>query len=77
MDLIPKVHIDLKPMVFRGGKLVQNADTIEWLSKEIIDRCDHFYLQTAGIHHFPNSAEGDILKMAYKLSAKIRSGRNA
>ncbi|MDH5055812.1 hypothetical protein [Enterococcus faecalis] len=33
--------------------------------QEIIDRVHHMYLQTDGIIEFPNSFEGDLLKIAY------------
>ena len=35
------------------------------LRKEILDRMTHFYYQTDEKFKFPNSAEGDLLKMAY------------
>jgi hypothetical protein len=37
------------------------------LKGEILDRMNHFYLQTDGTYKWPNSAEGDLLKMAHKL----------
>ncbi len=33
--------------------------------QEIIDRIHHMYLQTDGTIEFPNSFEGDLLKIAY------------
>lgn len=33
--------------------------------QEIIDRVHHMYLQTDGTIEFPNSFEGDLLKIAY------------
>lgn len=33
--------------------------------QEIIDRMHHMYLQTDGTIEFPNSFEGDLLKIAY------------
>lgn len=35
--------------------------------KEIEDRFNHFYKQADGSFKWPNSAEGDILKLVYKL----------
>jgi hypothetical protein len=37
------------------------------IGREIIDRLNYFYLQTDGSMKFPNSAEGDILKMVHKF----------
>ncbi len=37
------------------------------LKQEILDRMNHFYRQTDGSFIFPNSAEGDLLKMAFRL----------
>jgi len=37
------------------------------LKKELLDRLKYFYLQLDGSMNFPNSAEGDILKMTYKM----------
>src|SRR3982750_3172616 len=34
--------------------------------QEILDRMAYFYKQTDGTYDFPNSAEGDLLKMVYK-----------
>lgn len=33
---------------------------------EFLDRCNHFYLQTDGSYDFPNSCEGDLLRIALK-----------
>jgi len=35
--------------------------------QEIIDRMNYFYRQTDNSMKFPNSAEGDLLKMIYKF----------
>lgn len=40
--------------------------TIKDLRQEILDRMTHFYKQTDGTYKWPNSAEGDLLKMTYK-----------
>lgn len=37
------------------------------LKQEIIDRMNHFYLQTDGSMKFPNSCEGDLLKLVHKF----------
>ena len=37
------------------------------VADEIRHRMAHFYLQTDGTMKFPNSAEGDILKMVHVL----------
>ena len=37
------------------------------LTKEIKDRLKHFYGKTDGTYSFPNSLEGDMLKMVLKL----------
>lgn len=36
---------------------------------EILDRMKHFYMQTDGTYKWPDSAEGDLLKMVYGLLA--------
>lgn len=36
------------------------------LEKEIKDRLNYFYKRVDGTMTFPNSAEGDILKLVYK-----------
>jgi len=35
--------------------------------QEILDRINYFYRQVDGTHAWPNSAEGDILKMVYNF----------
>ena len=37
--------------------------TQNWMKREIQDRLDYFFKRTDGSYNFPNSAEGDILKM--------------
>lgn len=37
------------------------------LEREIKDRMAHFYGQTDGSMSFPNTAEGDLLKLVYRL----------
>lgn len=37
--------------------------------QEILDRLAYFYKQIDGTYNFPNSAEGDLLKMVYKWLA--------
>jgi hypothetical protein len=37
------------------------------LRREILDRMNHFYRQVDGSMKFPNSCEGDLLKMAHKF----------
>lgn len=41
--------------------------TAEWYQKEIGDRFQHFYMQLDGSYNFPNSLEGDLLKMTHKM----------
>jgi hypothetical protein len=43
------------------------------LAKEILNRIDYFYLQTDGTHLFPNSREGDLLKMVHKFINSIKA----
>ena len=38
--------------------------------QEIKDRCEFFYKQIDGTFKWPNSQEGDILKLTYKLIKK-------
>jgi hypothetical protein len=38
----------------------------EKLIQEVLDRMHHFYLQIDGSMKWPNSAEGDLLRMVYK-----------
>ena len=40
--------------------------TKDWLKQEIEDRLSYFYKQIDGSYNFPNSAEGDILKMVHR-----------
>ena len=35
--------------------------------EEVKNRLEYFYLQTDGTMNFPNSAEGDIFKIIYKI----------
>ena len=44
--------------------------TKEELEKEINDRLFHFYAQTDGTFDFPNSAEGDLLKLVNEYMKK-------
>ncbi len=46
----------------RGHKMTKKE-----YGQEVIDRINYFYLQTDGSLKFPNSADGDILRMVYKL----------
>lgn len=39
--------------------------------QEIRDRMNHFYRQTDGSMLFPNSAEGDLLKMTFRLFSEL------
>lgn len=40
---------------------------------EFSDRIDYFYLQTDGSHNFPDSAEGDILKIGHAEIKALRA----
>ena len=44
--------------------------TKEELEKEINDRLFHFYAKTDGTFDFPNSAEGDLLKLVNEYMKK-------
>lgn len=44
--------------------------TKEELEKEINDRLFYFYGQTDGTFNFPNSAEGDLLKLVNEYMKK-------
>lgn len=46
----------------------------EWYVKELRDRLRHFYGQINGSYSFPNSLEGDLLRMTWKLL--LLSGEN-
>jgi hypothetical protein len=35
--------------------------------QEVLNRITYFYMKTDGIYEFPNSAEGDLLKMIFEL----------
>jgi hypothetical protein len=50
--------------------------TGEQLLKEIEDRLNYFYLQTDGTMNFPNSAEGDILKLVFQYINKEQERLN-
>ncbi|EAW7167991.1 hypothetical protein FG264_14800 [Listeria monocytogenes] len=39
----------------------------EWYEQELKLRFRHFYGQTDGTYDFPNSLEGDLLKMTFKM----------
>lgn len=41
--------------------------------KEIQDRLTYFYLQTDGSYDFPNSREGDLLKMVHRSIPLLQS----
>lgn len=47
------------------------------IEEEIKDRLDYFYKQTDGTYKFPNSAEGDLLKLVQKYfrDKAIKSAR--
>lgn len=42
-------------------------------SNEFIDRCNAFYKQLDGSMHWPNSREGDLLKIAYHSIEQTRT----
>jgi len=46
---------------------VMREPGIRWYIVELRNRLNHFYLQTDGTYKFPNSAEGDLLKMFEKF----------
>ena len=46
------------------------------LVKEMQDRMRHFYDQTDGTMNFPNSAEGDLLKIAHVLLSKLEAANS-
>lgn len=54
-------------MLIRAVELIENLEQKirrrDHLEKEIKDRIQYFYYKTDGTYNFPNSAEGDILKM--------------
>lgn len=41
--------------------------TVKWYQKELEARFQHFYMQLDGSYNFPNSLEGDLLKMTHSL----------
>ena len=51
------------------------------IAKELRDRMTHFYGQTDGSFRFPNSCEGDLLRMTARMlgllpNTKIRGGEH-
>ena len=46
---------------------LEDGHGIGWYILELRNRLNHFYLQTDGTYKFPNSAEGDLLKMFEKF----------
>ena len=42
---------------------------------EIENRLDHMYQLTDGGHAFPNSTEGDLMKMTYALVIAMKEGK--
>lgn len=49
------------------GEILKNKEQKEKLQQEIKDRINYFYLQIDGSYDFPNSKEGDLLKMVNKM----------
>ena len=49
----------------------------EELEREILDRVMHFYADMDGNPVFPNSAEGDLLKLTYHFFKKQNEGSDA
>ena len=43
----------------------------EKMAKNIIERVQYMYLKTDGTIEFPNSYDGDLLKLSYKLAIEI------
>ncbi|MFD1901317.1 hypothetical protein [Enterococcus termitis] len=41
--------------------------TLEWYQKELRDRFQHFFMFLDGSYNFPNSLEGDLLKMTHNM----------
>ena len=46
------------------------------MAKEIQARMTYFYAQTDGTMNFPNSAEGDLLKMVHTLLQNTKSAHS-
>lgn len=42
---------------------------------EIENRLNHMYLLTAGGHAFPNSTEGELMRMTYELIKEMKEGK--
>lgn len=40
-------------------------------AQEILDRVHYMYLRTDGTIEYPNSYDGDLLKIAYELAKKV------
>lgn len=66
-------HGAAKSLVRR--KLIMKAGEGQWVKvptvedqkKEILDRINYFYRKIDGTFVFPNSAEGDLLKLVHRL----------
>lgn len=57
-----------KALIYGRDKVVNlvKADRNLKGFQEVRDRIDYFYLQTDGTYNFPNSAEGDLIKMVHE-----------
>lgn len=63
-----------KKLITKSGDQWLRERTPDELRREILDRMNHFYRQTDGSMKFPNSCEGDLLKMAYKFLHNTERG---
>ncbi|MBC9788601.1 hypothetical protein [Carnobacterium maltaromaticum] len=48
------------------------SDKAEKMAQELRNRFQYFYMKTDGSYEFPNSAEGDLLRMTSKLLKELQ-----
>lgn len=54
----------------------KHENSSELQARELKNRLQYFYLKIDGTYDFPNSAEGDILRMTLKLLNEILKEEN-
>jgi hypothetical protein len=64
----PKLVVTWDPTFEPRGPKPRHTPPVDpW--REVQDRLDYFYRQTDGTYRFPNSAEGDLLKLVQQSLA--------
>lgn len=71
MDTVKNYILDLQKQIIAKDTLIES---LQQNFKEIKDRINYFYLQIDGEYDFPNSKEGDLIKMLNKTLFQIQKG---